>query len=155
RSYRGVQINVFEKWPLPVTYAIHKDWLVMSLFPQPVQGFVRRTEGNHRKWQTPPELREALAFTQKGSQWKGRLLSMSVTDPRPTLDVGLSLLPAFMHAINMAAGSKVLDLTKIPSSQSINEHIFPNVTLLFDDETALRWESRFSIADPSGFVVPL
>lgn len=155
RVYRGVEMTVFAKSPLPVSYAVHKDWLVMGLFPQPVQGFIRRSEGKYRKWEAPSELRDALTSARKESSPKSRLISVGVTDPRPNMSIGLSLLPAFAHGINLSAGSKVLDLTKVPSAQTVNEWLFPNVTLFFDDGAALRWESQYSIAEPSGLILPL
>ena len=58
-----------------------------------MQGFIRRSEGKYRAWKAPPELREALAIAKKESGARSKLLAVAVSDPRPAVDIGLSLMP--------------------------------------------------------------
>ena len=79
---------------------------------------------------------------------------MTVTDPRPALEIGLALLPTIFQYGNFSAMVD-LDVTKIPHPQALNESLFPNTTLLFDDGDALRWENYYSIDEWGDFVAPL
>ncbi len=137
RMFHGEEVYVLSNFYLPLTYAVHKDWLVFALFPQPVQGFVMRSGGKYRAWQTPPELHDVLAKARQENP-RGKLLAVTVSDPRPAMTLGLALLPAFIQYFNVLAGTSVLDVSKIPNVQSINEWLFPNVSLFFDDGQALR-----------------
>ena len=80
----------------PVTFTLHNDWLVVGLFPQPVQGFLLRSGGKYRTWKLPPEADAALA-KERQENTGGKLLGLSVSDPRPAVQLGLSLLPVFIQ----------------------------------------------------------
>jgi hypothetical protein len=152
KQFRGEEMHVFSRLPLPVTYAVHNDWLVFGLFPQPVQGFILRSGGKYKSWQIPPEAKEALA--KENNNGKSKLLGVSVVDPRPALQLGLSVLPGLVQMVNLSLGtSKFLDVDKIPNSQTVNEWAFPNTAFLYDDGNALRWENHYSINEPDDIVL--
>ncbi len=148
--YRGQELHVFSKLFVPVTYTIHNDWLVFGLFPQPVRGFVMRSGGKYKVWQKPLEADEALANEMR-ENGRSKLLGVSVSDPRAAIEIGLALLPALVQTMNQTMGMKLLDVTKIPNAQSVNEWLFPNITLCYDDGHAIRWEHHYSINEPDDF----
>ena len=152
RKFRGNDLHVFSRLALPVTYTMHDGWLVVGLFPQPVQGFLMRSGGKYRTWKAPPELAIAMEKERK-QNGKGKLLGVSVSDPRPAIEIGLSLLPPFMQMINQGAGAEVLKVNEIPIAQSINEWLFPNITLCYDDGNALRFEHHYSINEPDDLLL--
>ncbi len=142
-AYRGIEMYVFRKMPLPATMAIHNDWLVLGLAPQPVQGFIMRGNGKYRTWKPPTEL--AAAFAKEAKQpGKSKLLAVTVSDPRPVIEMGLAVLPIYSNFMNIGE-KKIVDIEKIPNAQSINEWLFPNVGMIYDDGNALRWENYYSI----------
>ncbi|MSU78838.1 MAG: hypothetical protein EXS16_12185, partial [Gemmataceae bacterium] len=128
-TYRGVEMYVFRKMPLPVTIALHNDWLVLALAPQPVQGFIMRGNGKYRTWQAPSELAAVLAKEAKRAG-KSKLLAVSVSDPRPVIEMGLAVLPIYANFANFG-NKKLFDVEKIPNAQSINEWLFPNVGVFY------------------------
>ncbi len=150
RTFRGHDMHVFGNLFVPFTYTVHKDWLVFGLFPQPVQGFLLRSDGKYRTWKTPPEAHEALAKERKDNG-KSKLLAVTVSDPRPAIEIGLALLPTVIQAINQSAGTRIVDVSKIPNAQAVNEWLFPNVGLFYDDGNALRWENHYSLNEPDDF----
>jgi hypothetical protein len=154
QNYRGADLHVLsrqQQFPVPVTYTIHKGWLVLAPFPQPVKGFVLRGEGKHKVWEMPELARAALARAGKEAGPRGQLAAVTVTDPRPSIAVGLSLLPTFLA---FADQSRQFDVTKIPTAQAVNEWLFPGVTVLYDDGDAWRWESHFSVVSVGDLVAP-
>lgn len=152
RMFRGQELQVFSKFYLPITFTVHNDWLVVGLFPQPVQGFVLRSGGKYRTWKAPIELDEALAKERKANG-KSKLLAMSVSDPRPVVEIGLALLPTWIQILNQSTGTDILDVSKVPNAQTVNEWLFPNVMLCYDDGNALRWENHYSINEPDDFLL--
>lgn len=147
KTYRGIDMYIFDELPLPLTYTLKDDWLVFGLFPQPVQGFLLRSGGKYRVWKMPEEVEIALAKEAKANG-NGKLLSVSVSDPRPTVTIGLALLPAFTKLL-----VKTVDVVEVPNAQSINEWLFPNVAMLYDDGNALRWEHHYSMNEPDDLLL--
>jgi hypothetical protein len=119
-----------------------------------VQGYLLRSEGKYRTWKAPPELDEVLSKERKAnSARQPKLVTMS--DPRPAVTMGVSLLPTFVHFVNQFGGMEILDVDKIPNAQALTEWLFPNVTVSYDDGDALRWENHFSMMAPDDFMLPL
>src|SRR6202008_4870144 len=77
RSYRGCDYYILADSPVPVTCTLHKDRLVLSLFPQPVPGYIRGSEGKYRTWQIPAEVKSARAAAVK-TKSHSRLLAVTV-----------------------------------------------------------------------------
>jgi hypothetical protein len=150
RTYRGVDMFVWPPsgFPAAPTYAIHQGWLVIGVFPQPVKGFILRAEGKHKVWQPPALVAEALTLAKKKTPPHGKLAAVTVTDPRPSVAVGLSLMPV---AVRSWASS--FDISKIPNAQAVTDWQLSGVTLFYDDGNALRWESHSSIEAPEEWML--
>jgi hypothetical protein len=149
-TYRGADLFTLSgdgDLPLSPSYTVHKDWLVVGLFPQTVKGFIRRSEKKQAVWKMPSEAQKALLALEKKSE-KRRLASLSVTDPRPILGRLLALAPLAARAVRLPE----FDIAKIPHAQTVTEPLFPNVTVLVDEGDALRWESHSSLELSGGFV---
>src|SRR5438445_7234373 len=104
RTYRGVDmVGSSFTLPLPVApaYTIHKGWLVIAGFPQPVKGYILRSEGKYKVWQPPALVEEALALAKKKARPNSKLAAVTITDPRPVMTVGLSLLPVVARYLDM------------------------------------------------------
>jgi hypothetical protein len=154
RTYRGVDLFILSlgtEIPVAPTYAIHKGWLVLGVFPQSVKGFILRAEGKHEAWQPPALVAEALALARKKSRPGSKLAAVTVTDPRPATAVGLALMPIVARGL-VAAGVS-FDVSKVPNAQSVTRWQFPGVSLFYDDGNALRWESHFSIELPADWIL--
>jgi len=154
RTYRGVDLTMISLpflIPLAPTFTIHKGWLVLSPFPQAVKGYILRSEGKHKVWQAPALVAETLALAKKRAGPQSKLAAVTVTDPRPTTTLGLSLMPVIVRALGSAGIS--LDDSKIPNAQAITEWQFPGVTIFYDDGHALRWESQTSFEAPADWLL--
>ncbi len=145
-KYRGTDLVTLPivGAPLAPTYAIHDGWWVVGLLPQPVKGFIWRSEPGRRTWIQPDYLGEVYAKSRANGPPTAKLGSITIDDPRPTITLGLSLLP-LAAAIGGRGQLLPFDIGKLPHAQAVTEPLFPNVTMFFDDGDALRWESHFSI----------
>jgi len=125
RTYHGVEIReVYFKergFPFVPSYAIHNDWLVVSLFPQPVQGYVLRAKGEMKAWK--PDERSKEAFDKLPKQF----LSVSWSDPRPGLGQLLSIGPILGGFYKSVDPESSFELGSIPNAQEATRHLFPNV----------------------------
>jgi hypothetical protein len=168
KTYRGVDMQVLTEQdiagmaiprlgrnirsPIPLTYTIHKGWLVVGLFPQSVKGYILRCEGKHGTWKAPALLEAAIAGAKKAGNARTKLVAVSVRDPRPVVEFGLSNLPV----LAAFAGQQLpIDVSKLPNAQTLAEHLFPAVTVCCDDGDALRWESHYSVYVPDEWLVVL
>jgi hypothetical protein len=149
RTYRGVDM-VGSSFTLPVpaapAYTIHKGWLVIGAFPQAVKGYILRSEGKYKVWHAPALVEEALALAKKKAGPNSKLAAVTITDPRPMMTVGLSLLPVVARYLGMA--DIAVDVSKVPNAQAVTEWQFPSVSVFYDDGNCLRWESHSSIEVP-------
>src|SRR5262249_26972028 len=91
RTYHAVElreVNVRQQAFFFVpTFVIHKDWLAFSYFPQPVQGYILRAQAELPVWKPDARTQESLDKLPK------EFISISVTDPRPTIKQLLALAP--------------------------------------------------------------
>jgi len=148
KSYRGVELRELEIHTPGIfyapTYGIHKDWFVFSLYPQPIHGYVLRSTGALPVWSPGEGLKKNL------DKFPGEYVSVSVSDPRPTVRFLLSLLPTAVAAVNSASQFTgfSLDVSLLPNAQEVIQHLFPNVSIATDDGTTLRLETRASLALP-------
>ncbi len=148
RTFHGVDLYTLhvaeEGFPFMPTYTIHNDWLVLGFYPQVVQGYVLRCSGKYGKWKPPPLLEEVLAVAKKSG---AKVTSISVADPRPTINQLFSIAPLIGSMVNSFAPNS-FDVFMIPNAQSITEHLFPNVTISVDEGATLRLESYASLSLP-------
>jgi len=124
------------------TYAIHKDWLVISFFPQQVHGYIRRAKGDMEAWKPSPRVQESLAQMPK------EFLSVSFSDPRPSINTLLSVGPLVGGLVNSFLPEAKFEVGSIPNAQEATRHLFPNVSVTSDDGKTLRQETRASLALP-------
>jgi hypothetical protein len=131
------------------TYAIHKDWLLISQYPQPIQGFILRDAGELPAWKPSAEVQKALASFPK------EVIGVSVSDPRPGLKLVLSLLPAGLSALNsvmqfagLPVGKDGFDVGLVPNAYEATRHLFPNVTVTTEEGGKVRSLTRSSLPFP-------
>lgn len=159
RTYRGADLYTLttgqRNWFFPITYTIHKDWWVIGAYPQSVKGYIMRSEGKYKVWKATPLVQEAREENTKAGKEKSTLAAITVTNPAPTVEVGLALLPVFADVLTRAplfgrgrGQEAAFDITKIPNAQAVTEHLFPDVTLLYDDGAAFRWENHYALDVP-------
>jgi hypothetical protein len=146
KKYRGVELNMVEfrkeGFIFVPTYAIHKDWLIVSYFPQQVEGYILRATGELPAWKPEPSTVAALDKLPK------EFVSISVSDPRPGVKQLLALAPLAGGAINSFVKESKFDVSTIPNAQEATRHLFPNVSVVSDDGKTLRMETRASIVMP-------
>jgi hypothetical protein len=124
------------------TYAVVDGWLVVSPFPQPVEAFIARARGELPAWKPSPVVQELLR------QLPERFVSISYSDPAPTVKQVLSIAPlvgGIVANLNQELG---FDVGSLPNTQEVTRHLFPNLAVTTDDGTTLRHESRTSLALP-------
>jgi hypothetical protein len=129
------------------TLGIYKNWFIYSQYPQPIKGFILRQEGVLPAWKADESLTKVLA------QFPSEFNSISISDPRPTVQAVLSIAPFVFNLINSVAplgvpGYRQFDLDLIPNSQEVTRHLFPNVTISIDDGKRQRTETRGSLLLP-------
>jgi hypothetical protein len=157
KPYRGgeiMQLQVTGKVNVQIaTFGLYKNWLIISGYPfiagypQPIKGFILRQEGQLPAWKPDATVTKALA------QFPSEFNSISVSDPRPTAQLLLSLAPPIMSVINSVGGPfvpgfKTFDLDVIPHAQYATKHLFPNVTIGIDDGKRIRTDTRASLSLP-------
>ncbi len=148
KPYRGVELREIQiqspGFFYAPTYGIYKDWFLISLYPQPVHGFILRQTGEIPAWAPGASLKQNL------DKFPGEYVSVSVSDPRPTVRFLLSVLPTVMAGISSASNFTgiSLDVSLLPNAQEVTRHLFPNVSITTDDGTTLRMETRASLALP-------
>jgi hypothetical protein len=146
KKYHGVDLSMVEfrqeGFFFVPTYAIHKDWLVVGYYPQAVQGYILRATGELTAWK--PEPSTVAAFDKLPKEF----VSVSVSDPRPSVKQLLALAPLVGGAINSFIKESKFDVSSLPNAQDATRHLFPNVSVVSDDGKMLRMETRASLALP-------
>jgi hypothetical protein len=146
KKYHGVELREVHVQQqgfffLP-TYTIHNGWLVFGYFPQSVQGYVLRANGEVPVWKPGPEVRAAFEKLAKD------FVSVSVSDPRPTVKQILSIGPFIGSLVNSFQSDAKIDVSGMPNAHEATRHLFPNVSVVIDDGKGFRQESRASLALP-------
>jgi hypothetical protein len=146
RDYQGVVIHEVhvkaEGFIFVPSYAIHKDWLVLGWYPQAVQAFVQRSKGGLAVWKPSPTVKESLDKLPK------EFVSISYTDPRPSLKQLMSIAPLIAGAVSSFNPQLNFEVGSVPATQEVTKHLFPNISVTSDDGKILRQESLDSLALP-------
>ena len=156
RSYHGVKLHELTFAGPPgvpsfniyvPSYAIHKGWFAFSYYPQPIQGFILRSKGELPAWKASKQMEKLLAPFPK------EMSGISVSDPRPTVKLLLSLAPPAVAALNSlrefaGLGGTPLDVGLVPNAYEATRHLFPNITVTTDEGNRVRSVSRSSLALP-------
>jgi hypothetical protein len=128
------------------TFTIHKGWLALAFYPQPVQGYVLRSKGDLPAWKASPNLTKRLENFPK------EFVSIAVSDPRPTLKFLFSIAPTGVALLNSLAAQFApgaqFDVSLLPNALEVTRHLFPNITVTTDDGKKLRIETRASLMLP-------
>jgi hypothetical protein len=128
------------------TFVIHKGWLALSFYPQPIQGYVLRTKGDLPIWKAGPNLTRRLEAFPKD------FTAIAVSDPRPGLKLLFSIAPTGVGLLNSLAAQFApqaqFDINLIPNALEVTRHLFPNITVSTDDGKKLRIETRASLMLP-------
>lgn len=146
RTYRGVEVHEVhvktQGFFFVPTYAVHKDWLIVSYFPQPVHGYILRATGEIDSWKPSDRVTSALGKMPK------EFTSISFSDPRPSMKELLSLAPFIGGLVNSFNPEAIIEMGTLPNAQEATRHLFPNVSVSSDDGKILRIESRASLSLP-------
>lgn len=124
------------------TYTVHKGWLAVGYYPQAVQSYVLRADGQLPAWKPDPRTGQALGKLPQ------EMVSVSVSDPRPMVRQVLALTPLIGAAVNSAFPDSKFDVGLIPNGHEVTRHLFPNVSVMTVDAHGLRLETRASLALP-------
>lgn len=149
RTYRGVdlvELHMGSSFTTP-TFAIHKGWLIYANYPQSVHGYILRADGTLPTWKADEKFQKALAPFPK------QFVSLSYSDPRPSLEMLLSFFPPILSAANGVTRQflpelKAFDIGSIPHPQEASRFLFPNISISTDDGKRFRMDTRASIALP-------
>jgi len=148
-AYQGVQtyeVHVRQQGFLFVpTFAIHEDWIALSYFPQAVHGFILRATKALPSWQADPRMQATL------DQLPKEFVSISVSDPSPTIRQFLSLAPLIGGLVESFATEAKFDVSNVPNAYEVTQHLFPNVSVVTDDGNCFRSETRASLILPVDF----
>ena len=146
RQYLGVllhEVHVRQQGFFFVpSYAVHNGWLAVSFFPQPVKGFVRRSKGEMPAWKPSPQVQASFEKLPR------EFLSVSYSDPRPSLRQVFSLAPLIAGAVESFNPDLGFEVGSLPNTQEALRHLFPNVSVMTDDGKTVRLEERGSIVMP-------
>jgi hypothetical protein len=146
RTYRGVEVRELrikqQGFFFVPTYAVTKDWLCIALFPQPVHGFIARSKGDMPGWKPSPKVRALL------DEMPREAVSISYSDPRPSIKQILSLGPTIGGLITSFNPETTFEIGTIPNAQDATQHLFPNVSVATADDKGVRLESRTSLPLP-------
>jgi hypothetical protein len=146
RTYHGVDIREVyvqqQGFIFVPTYTIHKDWLAIGFYPQAVQAFVQRCKGEAAVWKPSPMVQESLQQLPK------EFISISYSDPRPSLRQLMSIAPLIAGAVSSFNPQLNFEVGSLPSTQEVTKHLFPNVSVTSDDGKTLRQDSIDSLALP-------
>jgi hypothetical protein len=146
RPYHGAEVREVhfrqQGFPFVPCYAIHKGWLAISWFPQAVHGYIMRANGELPGWKPGADVEASLGKLPK------EFISVSVSDPRPTINQLLVLAPLVGGLINSFTPDFKLDIGAMPNAQEATQHLFPNVSTVSEEGDVLRMEMRASVALP-------
>jgi len=116
------------------SYVVYKNWLVVSMYPQPLQGFIQRAAGRSPHWQTAERV-GLIPPAKNCTSW-------AYNDPRAGAQQLLTLGPLFVAAAQMGSEEPTIDVGVIPSGSVLMQRLKPNVTTMSDDGTTIRWDTR-------------
>jgi hypothetical protein len=143
RPYRGVDLRLVQfqvpGFPFVPTYAITDDWMAVGFFPQQVEGFIARSKNVMPAWKPSPDVAASLEKLPR------EFVSISYSDPRPTLKMLLSIAPLIGGAVSSTSPEMNFDVGSLPNAQEVTRHLFPNLSVTTDDGKTLRNESRNSL----------
>jgi len=133
------------------TYAVVGEWLVVSLYPQGVQGFILRSKGDLTPWKPDTATAARLAKLPADA------CALQFCDPSSTAKNLCCIGPLFLGTLglrgnfgneNTETDFDPLDVGLIPNAHELSKHLFPNLTVIRDDGKTLRIEANESFSLP-------
>lgn len=152
RVYGGMALHIVEVpeegFPFAPSYAVSNGWMVFSLYPQTVQGFIDRSNGDFPVWKLPEVANTALEDVKR-SDPAAKITTLSVIDPRPTIVQILSFSPFVVKLItNLSGMGNDFDVSLIPNALTVRKRLTHNVSVGIDQGTSIRVESYSSFPMP-------
>jgi hypothetical protein len=152
KTLRGVEIRELycrEFGFVTPAYAFVGDWLVVSLQPQGVQGFILRTQGDIPSW--TPDAGTAARLAKLPVDACG----IQYCDPRSAAQNLCCVGPLFLAAFGLSnrfneteSDFNPIDVGLVPNAHELSKHLFPNLTVARDDGKTIRIEVNESFSLP-------
>jgi hypothetical protein len=137
KMLRGVEIRELYSRGFGIltpTYALVGDWLVVSMHPQAVQGFILRTKGEIETWKPDAATAARLAKMPAdgcGLQYcRPESTAQNLCCVAPLLIGQLSQFSRFSQS---ESDYDPIDVGLIPNGHELSKHLFPNLTITRDD----------------------
>ena len=119
---------------LTPTYALVGDWLVVSMHPQAVQGFILRTKGEIGKWK--PDAATAARLAKMPADGCGIQYCRPDSTAQNLCCIGPSSSASCRSSVASAQSESdydPIDVGLIPNGHELSKHLFPNLTITRDD----------------------
>jgi hypothetical protein len=135
-AIREVQVQNRPGFIILPSYVVYKDWLVIGLFPQPLQAFVQRAAGNAKAWQPDSDTQEKFGKLPRScSTW-------AFNDLRPAAQQLLAFTPIIVEASQSFMQTNSFEVGTLPTGSTVIQKLTPNVTGVSDDGRRLRCDAR-------------
>jgi hypothetical protein len=115
---------------------------VIGYYPPAVHGYIARAKKEMGVWK--PNAQAEAVFKQMPQEF----ISVSYSDPRPSIRTILAIAPIIGATINSFSPEFNFDIGNLPNAQEVTRHLFPNISVTTDDGKMLRVETRASLALP-------
>lgn len=152
KTFNGVEIRELYSRGfgfLTPTYAVVGNWLVVSLHPQGVQGFILRTQG------TIPSWKPDATTTARLAKLPVDVCGIQYCDPKSTAQNLCCIGPFFLGTIDLRnrfreteSDYDPIDVGLVPNAHELSKHLFPNLTVTRDDGKTIRIEVNESFSMP-------
>lgn len=129
---------------LSPSFAVHRGRLIIGLYPQTVRGYLRRADGKMSAWKPGPLAAAAVAEARKG---KGKIVGLSMNDPRPPLKQLCPYGPMLFSLLEGASPGS-FDVSRLPNVQALTEPLYPSMSVVTDDGDTLRINTRGALGLP-------
>jgi hypothetical protein len=152
KMLRGVEIRELYSRGFGIvtpTYAFVDDWIVVSLHPQAVQGFILRTKGELEKWK--PDAATAARLAKLPQDGCGLQFCRPESTAQNLCVVGPLLIGQFslFGRFNQSESDyDPIDVGMVPNGHEVARHLFPNLTVTRDDGKTIRIEVNESFSLP-------
>jgi hypothetical protein len=124
------------------SYVVYKGWLVIGLYPQPVQAFVQRAAGEGKVWQPDSTTQELFG------KLPSKCTTLAFNDLRPAARQALTFAPLIVEASQSFGTGTKFEVGTLPSGSGVLEKLTPAITGVSDDGKKLRWDSRGGLLLP-------
>ncbi len=127
-------------------YVVDKDWFVVGLFPQTVEAFIMRLDGNLTSW------RPSRSYQQAFGELPQKFTSMTATDPRKSYRMLMQFAPLLMSGMQAGMREELgpdvqlpVTVADLPPAEAVARPLFPNISVGTVDENGITIYSRNSL----------